>query len=123
MRLFILVVSALALSFGIFSMPSFAVGFGPGPLPGDGDVPIIPAPPATGAPTEICYGSVCVPVQYIALGKIIIARSTLENGYEMVGWSGPCDQDTLAECPSLSRQAFNDLWVNLVNATRAQRYE
>ena len=109
---------------GLLFAPALAfaqVGFGPGPLPGDNDLPLVPYPPPTGAPSEICYPSGCIPVRYLAVGDMLIAFSKLGNGYESIGWSGPC-VGGVVNCPSLGRQAFNDLWVNLVNATRAQSF-
>ena len=97
------------------------VGFGPGPAPGDGDIPAVPLPPPTGAPSEICYGAICQPVQYLAVGQMMIAVSRMSNGFEVIGWSGPCE-GPVEGCPSMARQAFNDLWVNIVSATRAQNF-
>jgi hypothetical protein len=82
-------------------------------------------PPETGAPELLCFKDVtgfevCSIVRYVAVGNIMLAVSKTLDGYEVLGWSGPCDQPSTDGCPSIKRQAFNDLRVNLINAQRAQ---
>jgi hypothetical protein len=100
------------------------VDFGPGQPPGwtpPNDDGFLPQPPATGAPDSICYPSgICSIVSYIPVGQFMLAISQTLDGYPVLGWSGPCDQPTVGGCPSIRRQAYNDLHVNVINAQRAR---
>lgn len=136
MRVLILVVSALALSLGIIAAPVFGQScpagqrwndcsgpqFGPG-----GCIPgcVGTALPTDGpfGPSELCIQDSCSPVTYTWFGNLVVAESTLPNGYEVMGWSGPCLETARAQCPDILNQAFSDLRMNALRANRAQRYE
>ena len=82
------------------------------------------APPASGpfGPAELCINNACSPVTYFWVGAKAVAESKLPNGYEVLGWSGPCLNENRAECPDILNQAFNDLRVNALRANRAQTF-
>lgn len=136
MRLFILVVSAVALSWGIIAAPVFGqscpagqvwnncsgTSAGPGPcIPGC----VGSSFPTDGpfGPSELCLQDSCSPVSYTWFGNLVVAESTLPNGYEVMGWSGPCLESTMAQCPDILNQAFSDLRTTALRAYRAQQYE
>lgn len=77
-----------------------------------------PVPPDSVAEHTLCFQEACQPVTYQVVGPFTIATSALPNGYEVLGWSGPCDQPV---CPDIRNQAFMDLTLNAKRANRAQR--
>lgn len=90
-----------------------ALSFGqicPGP---GGCVPTEPT-----GPDELCFREQCAPVIYSQFGKIVIAESSVA-GYPVIGWAGPCLKPSLAECPDILNQAFDDLRINALRALRA----
>jgi hypothetical protein len=95
-------------------------GFGPNPncIPGcKVDPPVVPASPG---PKELCIRDTCAPVVYSWIGSKVVAESVLINGYEVMGWSGPCFHEDRAQCPHIFDQAFLDLQINAYRADRAQ---
>lgn len=98
---------------------------GPAPcVPGCVGVPV--APPSFDEPTgpnELCLPEGCQPVSYTWAGNLVVAESRLENGYPVMGWSGPCLALTRGQCPDIKNQAFADLRLAALRAHRAQRYE
>lgn len=92
-----------------------ALSFGqvcPGP---GGCVPTEPT-----GPGELCIRESCAPVIYSQFGaNLIIAESTV-LGYPVIGWAGPCLKPSLAECPNMLVQAFEDLRINALRALRAR---
>ncbi len=71
-----------------------------------------------GAP-ELCIADSCTPVAYSWLGDLAIAFSILSNGYQVVGWSGPCKSVDRSQCPDIFNQAFDDLTMNAKRVSRA----
>jgi len=128
--LFLVAVSIPALSFAQ-SCPVGQVyddcnhtSVGPGPcIPGcvaSGN-PIPPVDELTG-PAELCIHEACQSVSYRWAGDLVIAESQLANGYEVLGWAGPCLSTDRAQCPDILNQAFEDLRINALRANRAQFY-
>jgi hypothetical protein len=95
--------------------------FGPGGcVPGcRGEVIITPG---HFGPGELCFPESCSPVTYFWVGAKAVAESRLPNGYEVMGWSGPCLNDDRALCPDILNQAFSDLRMNALRANRAQHF-
>ena len=73
-------------------------------------------------PAQLCILDACSPVTYFWIGAKAVAESRLANGYEVLGWSGPCLSDDRTECPDILNQAFNDLRMNALRANRAQTF-
>lgn len=134
MRVFILVLSALLLSWGIVAYadscpagqewnacdgPQFGGG---GCIPGCVGEPTAPPSTDLSGPGELCLPEGCQPVSYSWLGTLVVAESRLPNGYAVLGWSGPC-LELNQQCPDILNQAFADLRMNALRANRAQRYE
>ena len=97
-------------------------GFGPavGCVPG---CVALPAPPVeSSGPSSLCIREVCAPVVYSWIGSKAVAESTLPNGYEVIGWSGPCFHEDRTQCPHIFGQAFLDLQINAARADRAQLF-
>ena len=80
--------------------------------------------PGTGpfGPSELCIHLVCSPVTYFWVGAKAVAESRLPNGYEVLGWSGPCLNEDRSQCPDILNQAFNDLRTNALRVYRAQSF-
>jgi len=98
--------------------------FGPGGCVPGCWTPAVP-PTITGGPfgpSELCIKDVCKPVTYFWVGAKVVAESWLPNGYEVMGWSGPCLNEDRAQCPDILNQAFNDLRTNALRANRAQAF-
>jgi hypothetical protein len=96
--------------------------FGPAPcVPGCRGEITLPADGPFG-PGELCIAEVCKPVTYFWVGAKAVAESWLPNGYEVLGWSGPCLNENRSQCPDILNQAFNDLRTNALRANRAQGY-
>ena len=74
------------------------------------------------APNELCVPEGCQSVRYVWIGNVVIAASRLSNGYEVLGWSGPCLAASRGECPDILNQAFSDLTMNAKRANRAQGF-
>ena len=68
---------------------------------------------------ELCIADVCTPVSYSWTGDIALATATLANGYQVVGWSGPCKSVDRSQCPDIFNQAHRDLIVNALRVNRA----
>ena len=102
---------SLILASALFSGAVSAQCFGPVCV--NPEQPIQPV-----GPSEVCV-EVCTPVAYSWVGTIAVAETTLPNGYQVVGWSGPCIND---QCPDILNQAHADLRMNTLRITRAQRY-
>jgi hypothetical protein len=101
------------------SGPQFGGG---GCIPGcRGEAPVAPGVGPFG-PTELCLPEACSPVAYFWIGAKAVAESTLPNGYEVLGWAGPCLNEDRALCPDILNQAFNDLRMNALRANRAQNF-
>lgn len=102
-------VSVLGLA---MSMPVWACnqGFGPG-----GCVDL----PEPLGPVELCILD-CLPVSYVQFGNFALAKSQLSNGFEVMGWAGPCWSAELGQCPDIYHQAFEDLHTNAQRVNRAQ---
>jgi hypothetical protein len=97
--------------------------FGPGGcIPGCRGVP---TPDVGGpfGPSELCIKEACSPVTYFWVGSKAVAESKLPNGYEVLGWSGPCLNDDRSQCPDILNQAFADLRTNALRANRAQTFD
>lgn len=75
--------------------------------------------PLPNGPAELCIREACQPVRYSWLGTMAVAESTLPNGYNVLGWAGPCAEASL-NCPDILNQAFADLRTNALRANRAQ---
>ena len=88
--------------------------FGPSPEP-----PICIGPTPTPASSELCFPAGCSPVTYEWSDTFRLAKSTLPNGYAMMGWSGPC---VSGDCPEIDQQAFESLFWNARQANRAQGF-
>lgn len=88
--------------------------FGPGPC---SNAP--PDPGTSYGPSRICIGPVCVPVEYEILDQFVVAKAPLPNGYVQLGWSGPCHEADVTQCPGLWNQAAQDLEINLLRINRA----
>lgn len=101
--------------------------FGPSPqcIPGWRPGPTVPPPPADlfpVGPTELCLGaSGCFPVAYRVDGGFMLAESVLQNGYPVLGWSGPCF-GSVDTCPDIGNQAWADLRLNALRIHRALRF-
>jgi hypothetical protein len=95
--------------------------FGPGGcIPGCVGTPNNPV--NLSGPSELCILNQCKPVTYYWVGAKVVAESWLPNGYEVLGWSGPCLNENFAQCPDIFNQAFADLRMNALRANRAQNY-
>ena len=68
---------------------------------------------------ELCLGAACTPVNYSWTGDMAIASTTLANGYQVIGWSGPCKSVDRSQCPDIFNQAFADLTMNAKRVSRA----
>lgn len=81
-------------------------------------------PPAcidpTPASSTLCFPDGCSPVTYEWSDTFRLAKSTLPNGYAMMGWSGPCIS---GDCSEIDQQAFYSLFWNARQANRAGRFE
>jgi hypothetical protein len=73
-------------------------------------------------PGELCIKDACSPVTYFWVGAKAVASSWLPNGYEVLGWAGPCLNEDVSKCPDIFNQAFADLRTNALRANRAQGY-
>lgn len=73
-------------------------------------------------PGELCIQNDCSPVTYFWIGAKAVAESRLPNGYEVLGWAGPCLNDDVTQCPDIFNQAFADLRNNALRVNRAQGY-
>lgn len=74
-------------------------------------------------PQTLCIGNnPCQVVNYHWLGNIVIAQSTLANGYALMGWSGPCLHTDRNQCPDILNQAFTDLKTNALRINRGQTF-
>ena len=73
-------------------------------------------------PSELCLPDGCRPVTYYWIGDLVVAESALANGYQVLGWSGPCLSANRGECPDILNQAFSDLTMNAKRANRAQSF-
>ena len=73
-------------------------------------------------PTQLCIQDTCKPVTYSWIGARAVAESWLPNGYEVLGWAGPCLHEDVAQCPDIFNQAFADLRNNALRANRAQSF-
>jgi hypothetical protein len=105
-----------------FSLPTFAQCFGPGGCTwaGPSPTPPPPAPVDPTGPTDLCIRDQCQPVFYSWLGRKVVAESTLPNGYEVMGWAGPCLNPIPGNCPDIFNQAHRDLLNNALIRNRAQ---
>lgn len=72
-------------------------------------------------PPKLCIRDVCTPVTYTQLDKIVIAQTSI-NGYNIIGWAGPCLQETVNECGDIFNQAFTDLYINTIRAIRVSDF-
>lgn len=73
-------------------------------------------------PDQACIGSGCSPVDYIVVGRFVVARAVVPHtDYVQLGWSGPCDNDDVLTCTGLWIQAAHDLEMNLYRSNRALR--
>jgi len=90
---------------------------GPAPEPPACDGAMVDPTPAS---SELCFPSGCSPVVYEWSDTFRLAKSTLPNGYPMMGWSGPC---VSGDCPEIDQQAFGSLFWNARQAHRAERFE
>jgi hypothetical protein len=97
-------------------------GFGPNPSCIPGCVALPEPPVELSGPPVLCIREVCVPVVYSWVGSKAVAESTLPNGYEVLGWSGPCFHADRTQCPFIFGQAFSDLQINAARADRAQLF-
>jgi hypothetical protein len=105
-----------------------AAQFGPGGcVPGCQVVPsVIPENPPIVVPVvpqELCLPKGCSTITYFWVGAKVVAESRLPNGYEVLGWSGPCPSDDRSQCPDIFNQAFADLRMNALRANRAQLFK
>ena len=73
-------------------------------------------------PGELCLKDACSPVTYFWVGAKAVAESRLLNGYEVMGWAGPCLNEDVAQCPDIFNQAFADLRTNALRSNRAQNF-
>ena len=96
--------------------------FGPGPCtPGCVAVGVHPVITDPVGPAELCVTE-CRSVTYRWIGDLVVAESALANGYQVLGWSGPCNSADRGECPDILNQAFADLTMNAKRANRAQKF-
>lgn len=73
-------------------------------------------------PSKICIDTVCVPVEYYVWDRFVIAKAVLPaTGYPQLGWSGPCFDANVLQCPGAWGQAAQDLEINLLRINRALR--
>jgi hypothetical protein len=98
------------------SGPQFGSG---GCVPGCRGVPIVGGP---FGPGELCIKDACSPVTYSWVGAKAVAESRLPNGYEVLGWAGPCLNEDRSQCPDIFNQAFADLRTNALRVNRAQTF-
>ena len=97
--------------------------FGPGPCtPGCRGEVVVPPSKGPFGPSELCITETCKPVTYFWVGAKAVAESRLPNGYEVLGWAGPCLNEDRSQCPDILNQAFNDLLDNALRANRAQTF-
>ena len=112
--------------------------FSPGPCPGDdgfdefcraypydlmcGGTAPIPDEDLPIGPRVNCMSGHCYPVDYVAVGPFMTAESRLPSGYRQMGVAGPCNQLTIAGCPSIGHQAFLQLQVRLIESSRAAHH-
>lgn len=106
---------SLLLTLAFMPALSFAQGcFGPG---GCDSVAILPT-----GPVELCVADSCTPVDYSWTGDMAIASTTLSNGYQVIGWSGPCKSIDRSQCPDILNQAHRDLTTNALRINRAVNF-
>jgi hypothetical protein len=77
---------------------------------------------ASAGPAQLCIQDTCKPVTYFWVGARAIAESWLPNGYEVLGWAGPCLNEDRSQCPDIFNQAYADLRNNALRANRAQTF-
>lgn len=71
-------------------------------------------------PSKLCIETVCVPIEYTIWDRFVIAKAPLAvNGYQQLGWSGPCHEADVLLCPGAWNQAAKDLEINLLRIHRA----
>ncbi len=69
-------------------------------------------------PAELCLPSGCTSVNYQWVGDIATSNSILSNGYQVIGWAGPCKSVDRTQCPNILNQAFDDLTTNALRVNR-----
>lgn len=113
----IFLISALLLSFTAFAecIPS---GFGPNPNSCIDPAPQVPLD----RPTDMCFPDGCRPIVYAESGRFVVAKSELPNGFEVLGYAGPCHVADLMQCPAIYRQAAERMRVDAEQQNRAQGY-
>ena len=101
------------------SGPQFGGG---GCIPFCRDEAIVPPGVGPFGPAELCINAACSPVVYFWVGAKAVAESRLPNGYEVMGWAGPCLSENRSQCQDIFNQAFYDLHTHALRATRAQTF-
>jgi hypothetical protein len=88
---------------------------GPSPEPPSCDVFVEPDT----ADNELCFPEGCSAISYSWDGALRSAKSTMPNGYQVFGWSGPC---LTGDCPEIDKQAYSSLFWNSRQLYRYGRY-
>lgn len=92
------------------SLSASAQCFGPGGC----------SPGVSYGPSRVCIGTACVPIEYFIWDRFVLAKARLPtNGYPQLGWSGPCFDVDVLQCPGAWGQAAQDLELNLLRIHRA----
>ncbi len=91
-------------------------GFGPGPTCDPPPVSVIDRP------SDMCFPDGCRPITYTVNGLFVIAQSELPNGFQVLGYAGPCHSFGLTQCPAIYRQAAERMRVDAEQQNRAQGY-
>lgn len=118
-KLLSVAVSILFATVATVAMAECVDGVWRGPWAGPSPVPPSCEEPIPEDLSVLCFPEACNEVEYGWTGAFRIAKSKLPNGYEVLGWSGPCYSGA---CPEIDTQAYSDLWWNARQANRAQRY-
>ncbi len=96
--------------FIVFPLSISAQCFGPGGC----------QPGLSYGPAKLCIETVCVPIEYTIWDRFVIAKAPLAvNGYQQLGWSGPCHEADVLLWPGAWNQAAQDLEINLLRVHRA----
>lgn len=112
---------AFAVAISLTTLTASAQVFGPaGDATWAGPAPTPPPSAGPAGPLEWCVHGECQPVFYVWLGKKAVAESTLPDGYETLGWAGPCLQEDRNACLDIFNQAYRDLLDNAFRAFRAR---
>lgn len=108
----------IPICFSLIAISAFAdcnynAGFGPGPI-------CDPAP--INKPVDMCFPDGCRPINYTVQGAFVIAQSELPNGFQVLGYAGPCHTGNVIDCPAIYQQAAERMRVDAEQQNRAQGY-